>query len=286
MTTPMRRRPLHDDSHSDDSEGEVAAETTEQQDDTVGEVERVPRPMRRSLAELTVGSMYHFAVLCFYVYVHVYDATLMKKCPQPDKFFIGSNSYGGRWKYLTFINLWLQLVYFFLAFFTDIMPQSSVKLTFQKFTDLAFATFAFPFGTFVTIAFWGLYGIDREGIYPAFLDEYLPQDINHYWHTTVALCVLIEAILVFHRYPSTFTSNALVFAYSTAYVVWSVSVYTKSGKWAYPFLHVIPVPLIPVFFAACFFFTLFMFYVGRWINYYRWTERHLYYRKKEEEDEE
>ena len=94
-----------EDSHSDDSEGEVAAETTEQQDDTVGEVERVPRPMRRSLAELTVGSMYHFAVLCFYVYVHVYDATLMKKCPQPDRFFVGSNSYGGRWKYLTFINL-------------------------------------------------------------------------------------------------------------------------------------------------------------------------------------
>ena len=34
---------------------------------------------------------------------------------------------------------------------------------------------------FVLIAFWGVYAIDREYIYPAKLDEFIPQLLNHFW---------------------------------------------------------------------------------------------------------
>ena len=98
---------MGEDSNSDDNEDEIAADEKDEYD--TGEVEvsseRAHRPMRRSVTEMAVGSFYHFAILCFYIYVHVYDATLMKKCPQPEKFFTGSNAFGGRWKYLTYINL-------------------------------------------------------------------------------------------------------------------------------------------------------------------------------------
>ena len=40
---------------------------------------------------------------------------------------------------------WLQFLYFFLGFFTDIMPRSRAKFWFQKLCDLVFTTVVFPF---------------------------------------------------------------------------------------------------------------------------------------------
>ena len=40
---------------------------------------------------------------------------------------------------------WLQFLYFFLGFFTDIMPRSRAKIWFQKLCDLVFTTVIFPF---------------------------------------------------------------------------------------------------------------------------------------------
>ena len=34
---------------------------------------------------------------------------------------------------------------------------------------------------FVCITFWGIYAIDREYIYPAEVDEFIPQLLNHFW---------------------------------------------------------------------------------------------------------
>ena len=34
---------------------------------------------------------------------------------------------------------------------------------------------------FVAVAFWGIYAIDREMIYPFRLEEYNPAILNHFW---------------------------------------------------------------------------------------------------------
>ena len=51
-----------------------------------------------------------------------------------------------------FIDLqWLQFIFYFLCFFTDIMPRSYFKIKFQQACDLMFTTAAVPM-SFVSVA--------------------------------------------------------------------------------------------------------------------------------------
>ena len=62
---------------------------------------------RKSQAELIVGYVVHFVLLAFYVFVRVYEATVIKRMSKEsyDVAFSGAKLYGGRWKYLTYIDL-------------------------------------------------------------------------------------------------------------------------------------------------------------------------------------
>ena len=62
---------------------------------------------RKSQAELIVGYAVHFVLLGFYVFVRVYEATVIKRMSKEsyDAAFSGAKLYGGRWKYLTYIDL-------------------------------------------------------------------------------------------------------------------------------------------------------------------------------------
>lgn len=64
---------------------------------------RPRRILRRSNTEMGVTFVCHLALMCFYIFVHVYDATIFKR--NKGAGFEGSETYGGRWKYLTYINL-------------------------------------------------------------------------------------------------------------------------------------------------------------------------------------
>ena len=67
------------------------------------QAQRRRRIMRRSNMEVTIAFLVHLAVMGFYIYVHVYDGTVYKR--NKGKGFEGSEIFGGRWKYLTYINL-------------------------------------------------------------------------------------------------------------------------------------------------------------------------------------
>lgn len=119
---------------------------------------------RRTQGEVALGFVIHLLMLFYWVFVHVYDGTVIKglsiearKKVVPD---YGENL--GRWRYLSYINLvrtyfnttasacwhyllqWVCLMYFFIAFFTDVMPRSSVKVMFQKLVDFLFTSLVFP----------------------------------------------------------------------------------------------------------------------------------------------
>lgn len=185
MSAEARRRPLHaeqagggegeekdpmvmDESKADDDQWDLDDESwTEEKvqarkEDS--ELSRRRRILRRGTREVSIAFVCHLVLMCFYVYVHVYDATIFKR--NKGKGFDGAFTFGGRWKFLTYINLvswymmrlqqwyhfmlsdlslqWLQFIYFFLCFFTDIMPWSAAKLWFQKCCDFVFTTIALP----------------------------------------------------------------------------------------------------------------------------------------------
>merc|ERR1712020_408217 len=90
-------------------------------------------------------------------------------------------TFGGQWKYLTFWNMWIQLIYFSISFLNNIFGSHSLDKSsasgLQKIRDYLFATLAFPIGQFVGIVFWTLFIIDREVIFPVAPDKYFPNYI-------------------------------------------------------------------------------------------------------------
>lgn len=59
--------------------------------------------LRRSNTEVGVAFVCHLVLMCYYIYVHVYDATIVKRSKGVG--FDGMLTFGGRWKFLTYINL-------------------------------------------------------------------------------------------------------------------------------------------------------------------------------------
>ncbi|KAI4890057.1 hypothetical protein NFI96_017203, partial [Prochilodus magdalenae] len=145
-------------------------------------------------------TLYHVAAFGWYAYVVQYLYAKGKEEP-PDGIF----PYGGPWKYLTFINLIVQMLFFGLTALKDLQTakkDSKVTLLCQT-KDLLFSVFAFPLGMLVVLLFWGIFTYDRELVYPASLDGFFPPWANHAMHTLVFPILLGEVMLEQHIYPKT-----------------------------------------------------------------------------------
>ena len=148
--------------------------------------------------------LFHLAVIVNYVLFLLHsksvDETLNKLVP--------TRSFGGSFKYLTHWNVWLQAIYFIIAFTNDIFGTDSRTKegasVIQKVRDFLFSSIAFPTGLFVTIAFWGIYVVDRKLIFPVELDKYFPPITNHMMHTTPLVSQILELLFIYHIQPKRF----------------------------------------------------------------------------------
>lgn len=177
--------------------------------------------------------------------------------------------YGGRLKFLTHINEWVQLAFFTIQLLADLSP-GPFKKRLQRLSDILFTTIAFPLATFVTISFWGLYALGRELVYPEVWDKAIPSYMNHFWHTTILLWVLCEIYLFHHHFPSTAWAAATIFVYSTVYISWVVYLFVKTEWWCYPFMEHLPLFVMALFFAACMFISLGLYLLGKALSRMRW----------------
>lgn len=73
------------------------------------ELSRRRRVLKRDAVESGIALLVHLVLMCVYIYIHVYEAAIVKKTK--GKGFPGLLTYGGRWKYLTFLNLVSKPVY-------------------------------------------------------------------------------------------------------------------------------------------------------------------------------
>jgi len=120
------------------------------------------------------------------------------------------------------------------------------------------------------VVFWGIYAVDHEMILSQDEERHIPLALRHCYHTVPVLLVLVELLLVFHRYPSNMRAVMVVFGVSTTYIVWIVWVFTRAGIWPYGFFKLIPLPALPVFFVSNFLITVAFYFLGKWTCYLRW----------------
>ena len=174
--------------------------------------------------------------------------------------------------FLTYWNIFLQIFYFCVCFGHEVLPRSKLTATLHKTRDFIFSTLAFPLGLFTTISFWLIYSVNRNLIWPVFLDQFYPLWVNHLVHTSCLISQIIEMLTVYHIYPSTKTGVRTTIGFFLCYLVWILFLAFHKGVWIYPVLQMLS-PLGRTFFIAAFgILGGSLFVVGRIMNEKVWKE--------------
>ncbi|XP_061115206.1 androgen dependent TFPI regulating protein 1 [Conger conger] len=180
-------------------------------------------------------SLIHLAIFAWYIFTLRVNCSLEISERHP-----GARLYGGRWKYLTFINLVLQTVFFGFCFLTDVIQMllapKRVPLRLVKIRDAVFTILVFPVGMFVVMSFWSLYVFDRELVYPKFFDDIIPTWLNHALHTVIFPLLLIQLCLQHHQYHSRAKGILGLALFAMLYLSWVLWVHHASGIWVYPIM--------------------------------------------------
>ncbi len=133
------------------------------------------------------------------------------------------------WKDITFCTFHLILI-------SSVFSRSKL----QKTRDFVFATASFPIGVFVAVMFWSLFYVDRELVFPARFDPYIPPLENHLLHTSVFVLQLLELTTTPHFYPSRRKLGMSVTGLlCMGYLIWVCYIAHFGGFWVYPVLKVL-----------------------------------------------
>ena len=180
----------------------------------------------------------------------------------------------GQWKFLTYWNIWLQLVYVSVRlcnelFGTDLNVATPSRI--QKTRDFMFGSLAFPVGMFVSIMFWALYLVDRNLVFSPKMDEFYPVWSNHMLHTTCLVAQLIEMISTPHDYPSRTKGILISMGFAMLYVGWILTIAYKGNIWVYGVLQKLPTIGRVLFISGCVVSFGMFFIVGEILNSKIWS---------------
>ncbi|XP_020955848.1 androgen-dependent TFPI-regulating protein isoform X1 [Sus scrofa] len=225
----------------------------------------------------TSTCIYHFSVLSWYIFLNFY---ISQKGEDQQKSKIFPND--GQWKYLTFLNLFLQAIFYGVACLEDVLKRTEGKKDIKfvtAFRDLLFTTLAFPISAvsykdvqFVFLSFWIIFLYDRELVYPKAIDDIFPGWLNHAMHTAILPFSLVEIILRPHCYPLKTKGLTLFAAVSLAYISRVLWIYSETGTWVYPvFAKLSPVGLA-AFFLLSYILGVSIYLLGEKLNHWKWGD--------------
>lgn len=177
--------------------------------------------------------------------------------------------FGGEWQFLTYINLYVQLVMFTLCVLQDILSISNktthmISRMVRNIKDLFYISLAFPLCLFVVSTFWFIFAIDRELIAPVNVDIIVPFWTNHVFHS----CILVTLLISYFdnlQYPSRKKGMLTSAVFFITYIAWITFIFIKSGSWPYPFLNMLPPVMLFSFFAISFLVLMLYYALGEYI---------------------
>lgn len=207
-------------------------------------------------SKIALQLLYHFSTFTFYMYTE-YNPIVIP----------GSNLiYGGRYKYLTVLNIFLSIFYFGYATLVDLkdLVVNKGKLQRKKKTDRSreirdyiFLGVLFPVSLTVSILFWGIYAIEPDLMLPALKRKYMhPYGFyNQAIHTGPIVTSLLETLITFHMPSVSFVKGCIGWVlYAATYLMWIMWVAYRGNFWVYPFLRGMNIVQRVLFFACAFLF--------------------------------
>ncbi|KAJ8020932.1 Androgen-induced protein1 protein [Holothuria leucospilota] len=215
---------------------------------------------------LLVTTALHFVLLYHYATTYWFYLTDTKERMYAARLY----TFGGEYKYLTIWTMLLQLFYFFWCCVTDLISASASETSVGKVAvavrDWFLAAVVFPIGTLVVTTFWAIYAVDRELIFPEALDKFFPSWLNHALHTYVLPLLLVDMLLVNHKYPSRRAGMAGTLAFGFSYLIWILFLGFAKDIWVYPFFKVLHGVYFPIFFATMSLILIMFYIIGEKTN--------------------
>jgi hypothetical protein len=179
--------------------------------------------------------------------------------------------YGGRLKYLTYWDLWIQFITFTICLLTDFKPNANRNTSkLIQLRDSLYNCLAFPIGFFVVSSFWAIYFVDRELIFPTGIEKWYPIWLNHTTHTFIVPILLIENYLVSHNRSAQTNGLTILITTITVYMLWILFIAETRGHWVYPVLEVLTWPLRVCFILGSGLLMIAFYYLGDILYSHTW----------------
>lgn len=176
----------------------------------------------------------------------------------------GRIGFGGPFKFLTYLNHLLQIVYLLLVIIVPPKISSQTSFTLQ---DRLFQI-VLPVTGIVTTMFWFLHSQNMFGD----LSHY-PNDLNHIQHTLVAVIVLFELLLerkvgINNNFLGSnfFTQSIPLIVFASTYLAWISYLKQIHGKWAYSFMDKLNETQLILFSLGVVFVGMIFLWIGRTLN--------------------
>jgi hypothetical protein len=114
------------------------------------------------------------------------------------------------------------MIYFGLGMLNATLVLLGVKQNpLSRFLNFVYTSAIFPMGQVVGLCFWGIYLVDRNLIFPAFLDKIILPWHNHVMHTLPMLSPVGDNFFTEHKYEKSFVRGfAPLLALSIGYIIW------------------------------------------------------------------
>lgn len=95
--------------------------------------------------------------------------------------------------------------------------------------------------------------------------------LNHVMHTNILIFVFLEMILSFRQYPVRKSGVTGLTLFMIGYLIWIHIIKHMSGRWVYPILEVLNLPMRIVFLVFNGAFGVSFYFVGEFLNNKIWA---------------
>ncbi|XP_065162136.1 androgen-induced gene 1 protein-like isoform X2 [Atheta coriaria] len=171
-----------------------------------------------------------------------------------------------KFKYLTFWDVVLQAVFFGICVLADLVAKDDQSHVLRRLQNRIMVSLAYPLAMFVGVTFWAIYLVDRELILPKAMDVFFPVWLNHCMHTNIVVFMLIEFITTSYAYEPRARNVKILLSVMVSYLIWLFVIYSATGVWVYPILHVLSWPLKIAFIIGCLGLVLGLYVTGEKLN--------------------
>ncbi|KAL7013804.1 hypothetical protein ACKWTF_015592 [Chironomus riparius] len=211
--------------------------------------------------------IFHHSIAVHYDFMHI----------APKELQLRKFSFGGRFIYLYVWNMFLQLLYFSMAFINDFIESKDMNskhiARFKKFKDYIYTTLVFPVAFDVGVMFWIFYFINPDLVVSNEVHELVPEWFCHMLRTNIVIFAILEMSWTYRKYACYLCGLLGVTIFTLAYISWTLAVYVYTSEWVYPILEKFNWPQRIGFFGLNLFVPVTFFFIGDLLNNLLWKSK-------------